>query len=217
MFPRMASPVGAAMPEEVDLDEQIGRARARKEPVFFIVDRDGRIVFDSQENSVEMLLAFCPDPGCLRSDLCSILKGMIESDPAKNGAAHFAFVAPGHVMRLRRLTGPGQQLFAVILEPFRSRDTVRVAARRYALTKREHEILMLILEGASASEMSAALNLSEHTVQGYFKRLLKKTGARNRAAMVANVLEWSRTNAGASDSGKKAAICDHDDGDEDRK
>jgi DNA-binding CsgD family transcriptional regulator len=79
-----------------------------------------------------------------------------------------------------------------MLEPFRSRDTVRVAARRYALTKREHEVLMLILEGANAAEIAGALHISEHTVQGYFKRLLKKTGSRNRAAMVANVLEWSR-------------------------
>jgi len=94
-------------------------------------------------------------------------------------------------MRLRRLFGAGKALFVLIIEPFRSRDTVLVAVRRYALTKREHQILILILEGANASEIAAALVISEHTVHGYFKRLLKKTRSRNRAAMVANVLEWA--------------------------
>jgi FixJ family two-component response regulator len=55
-----------------------------------------------------------------------------------------------------------------------------------------NQILILVLEGANASEVAAALVISEHTVHGYFKRLLKKTRSRNRAAMVANVLEWTR-------------------------
>jgi DNA-binding CsgD family transcriptional regulator len=117
----------------------------------------------------------------------------MNAPPAGPGSsARSAFVAPSHLMRLRRLHGAGKVLYLLILEPFRSRDTVRVAARRYALTKREHEILILILEGANAPEIAMALHISEHTVQGYFKRLLKKTRSRNRAAMVANVLEWSR-------------------------
>ena len=34
------------------------------------------------------------------------------------------------------------------------------------------------------------LALSEHTVQGYFKRLLFKSGARNRVSMVAGMFDW---------------------------
>jgi DNA-binding CsgD family transcriptional regulator len=114
-------------------------------------------------------------------------------------------------MRIRRLKGEAKaDLFALVLEPFRNRDSVRVAARRYSLTKREHEILTLILEGAIAQEIAAALHISENTVQGYFKRLLKKTNSRNRAAMVANVLEWNRNTGRAPAPPEEQAKTDTD-------
>ena len=180
------------MQEDPAYEDRLDRARERKEPILFIVDEACQIVYESQENAIDQLLEFCPEPGRLRPDLCAAAKTLIIAAPEAPGSdARSAFVAPGHLMRLRRLFGAGKALFVLIIEPFRSRDTVLVAVRRYALTKREHQILILILEGANASEIAAALVISEHTVHGYFKRLLKKTRSRNRAAMVANVLEWA--------------------------
>jgi hypothetical protein len=48
------------------------------------------------------------------------------------------------------------------------------AARRFAFTKRER----------------ADLSISQSTVTGYFKILLRKTESRNRSEMVAKVLGW---------------------------
>ena len=183
------------MHEETELEERVGHARERKEAPLVIVDDACRIVYESQ-GSLEDRFEFCGEPGRLRPELCAVAKNLMEAATGKTDrATHLAFVAPAHVMRLRRLNGQTGVLFALLLEPFRSRDAVRVAVRRYALTRREHEILMLILEGASAAEIGAALHISEHTVQGYFKRLLKKTDSRNRVAMVANVLDWTPASA----------------------
>jgi DNA-binding NarL/FixJ family response regulator len=81
-------------------------------------------------------------------------------------------------------------LFAVQLEFFRGGDSLSRAARKYQLTPREIDVLAMILEGASATEIAQTLKIAETTVQGYYKRLLSKTQARNRPAMVANVLGW---------------------------
>lgn len=185
-----------------EVEDRLDRARKRKEPILFVVDEACQLVYESQENAFDQLLEFCPEPGRLHPDLCAAAKTLINAAPAaQDWGARSAFVAPGHLMRLRRLRGGGNVLFALILEPFRRRDIVQVAVRRYALTKREHQILILILEGANASEIAAALAISEHTVHGYFKRLLRKTRSRNRAAMVANVLEWTRATTEQSPMG----------------
>jgi DNA-binding NarL/FixJ family response regulator len=52
-------------------------------------------------------------------------------------------------------------------------------------TKREYEVLRLAAQGASNAEIAHALYLSESTVKYHVGRLLEKTGARNRAELVA--------------------------------
>jgi two-component system nitrate/nitrite response regulator NarP len=64
------------------------------------------------------------------------------------------------------------------------------AARRFGLTKREREVLLLIMRGMHASDIAEQLSISQSTVSGYFKGLLRKTEARSRSEMVAKVLGW---------------------------
>jgi DNA-binding CsgD family transcriptional regulator len=80
--------------------------------------------------------------------------------------------------------------FAVIVERARTRDPIGRAVQRFKLTRRQTEVLALLLDGASAGEIADQLTISEYTAQGYIKSLLAKTASRNRAAMVARVLEW---------------------------
>ncbi len=100
-----------------------------------------------------------------------------------------------YVIRVAPMVGCDGTLFILSIETDRSADSLSRAARRFKLTRRESDVLAEILEGSSASEIADSLGISEYTVQGYFKRLLSKTNARNRPAMVANVLEWDRPRA----------------------
>ncbi|MBD5657629.1 MAG: helix-turn-helix transcriptional regulator [Candidatus Eremiobacteraeota bacterium] len=103
-------------------------------------------------------------------------------------------------VRLTRLRGSEGKRFAVSIENFRGGDSLSRAARKHQLTRREVDVLAMLLEGASAAETAQSLNIAETTVQNYVKRLLAKTKSRNRPAMVANVLDWAGTDRRRADT-----------------
>jgi DNA-binding NarL/FixJ family response regulator len=80
---------------------------------------------------------------------------------------------------------------ALFVEPSRRREDLESAAKRFNLTQRQIEVLGFILQGLCAREIAETLSISETTVGDYFKQLLQKTAARNRADMVARVLNWT--------------------------
>jgi DNA-binding CsgD family transcriptional regulator len=62
---------------------------------------------------------------------------------------------------------------------------VTAAAR---LTTRERQVLQLAVEGQASKEIAKALHVSVRTVEHHFSAIYRKTGARSRAAAVAEVL-----------------------------
>lgn len=80
--------------------------------------------------------------------------------------------------------------FSCTLWRFRRDRTLEEAKRRYALTKREAELLDRILCGASSAEIARELLITLATVEWHTKRLLLKTDSQNRTQMVARVLGW---------------------------
>lgn len=75
---------------------------------------------------------------------------------------------------------------ARILEEFkRLRPRVMPASLpvRDGLTARENEILKLVVEGMSNSEIGKQLHLAEGTVKNYVSTILEKCGARNRTEL----------------------------------
>jgi DNA-binding CsgD family transcriptional regulator len=60
---------------------------------------------------------------------------------------------------------------------------------REILTKREKEVLRLMLAGMSSREIAAELNISRQTVDKHRKNMLKKTGIRSSAEMVVKAIK----------------------------
>jgi DNA-binding NarL/FixJ family response regulator len=100
-------------------------------------------------------------------------------------AAGDALLAPGITRRL-------------IAEFARRPDPTRVApAVLQALTDREREVLALVAQGLSNSEVAQRLVVSPATAKTYVSRLLAKLGARDRAQLVAIAYETGLVTPGA--------------------
>ncbi len=54
----------------------------------------------------------------------------------------------------------------------------------YDLSRREHEVLRLVVEGASTGSMASQLGISPHTVRDHIKNLYRKTGTSSRSELV---------------------------------
>lgn len=99
---------------------------------------------------------------------------------AKSGrwlAVHAAHLAEGD-----------QSQTAVVLEPAGRTETIPLLFQSYALTRKESEVARLVLLGRSTKEISAALYISDHTVQDHLKSIFEKSGTASRRELVAQIL-----------------------------
>lgn len=66
------------------------------------------------------------------------------------------------------------------------KNELRAFADRYELTPREHDVLSMLLLGASSvASIADGLQLSRNTIHNHFKNMFRRTGADNKAALVA--------------------------------
>jgi DNA-binding CsgD family transcriptional regulator len=131
----------------------------------------------------------------LRPEIEAIVSKLIEDRPAGSlTQSRVVLLDEERSLRFSPLSSPEGTLFAIIVERDHTYDRVGRAVTRFKLTRRQTEVLALVLDGASAGEIAKQLCISEYTAQGYIKSLLSKTASRNRAAMVARVLEWDLAN-----------------------
>jgi DNA-binding CsgD family transcriptional regulator len=176
----------------LDHERHVEVASKRQVIKLIVVDAECHVFFDSIDSTEhDLRLLLSDDRTMLRSNVAVVTKALIDSC-VTSGERHskVAFLDANRSVRVTRLNGQEPALFAIQLEFFRGGDSLSRAARKYQLTPREIDVLSMILGGASATEISESLQIAETTVQGYYKRLLTKTQARNRPAMVANVLGW---------------------------
>jgi DNA-binding CsgD family transcriptional regulator len=180
----------ASVDSEHQRHEEVASKRQRMKLI--VLDPSRQVLFDSIDPSEhELRLLLNDDRTRLRVDVDVVVEALIEHCIRDNVRhSRIAFLDAQRFVRATRLDGRDGIMFAISVEYFRGGDSLARATRKYQLTPREIEVLAMILEGASAAETADALKIAETTVQGYYKRLLSKTGSRNRPAMVANVLDW---------------------------
>lgn len=66
---------------------------------------------------------------------------------------------------------------------------LRGARERFGLTERELQVTEAIINGATNSDISRLLSISEHTVKDYVKRVIRKTGVKNRSSILCRIME----------------------------
>jgi DNA-binding CsgD family transcriptional regulator len=182
----------------------------------------GLLIIDAQRNvrhsfwdgrkGADVRSSLCRPDGSLRPEIDEILARLLDDvEREESFEARLVLLDEDRSFRLSPLASVDEPLFALVVETDRNADSIARATKRFQLTRRQSEVLTLLIQGASAAEIAQALFLSEYTAQGYIKSLLSKTGSRNRAAMVAKVLDWSHRPAlgkSAAPNGSKAGLPD---------
>jgi DNA-binding CsgD family transcriptional regulator len=157
----------------------------------FLVDGDGRVLSapsdaDPDEVNAHLIPRDGEVPAMLRPIVLRLLAAWREGVRGAGLSAQLPFA----VVRLTAMRGRAGDEFLVSFEWLRTRASLEVAAARYAISKRELQVLGALLRGAPVAEIAGELSISESTVIFHLKRMLKKTQAKNRTELAARMLGW---------------------------
>lgn len=97
---------------------------------------------------------------------------------------------PFMVVRTYPLLGADGMKIGVIVERYRSRNPLLHSQEQFGMSSRELEVLVLILKGFGTTQIANALDIAESTAHDHIKRMLLKTGSRNRTELAAKALGW---------------------------
>jgi DNA-binding CsgD family transcriptional regulator len=85
------------------------------------------------------------------------------------------------------LEGSDRGGVAVTIRAASTNEVFDVLCRTYELSRRERELVALMLDGLATKQLAAALCVSPHTVQDHLKAVFRKTGLRSRREVVSHL------------------------------
>jgi DNA-binding NarL/FixJ family response regulator len=92
-----------------------------------------------------------------------------------------------YLLHMKQLRGR-EQFYLISVERVARRDHIARATMRYGLSRRESEVLSLVLCGDRANDIALELGISPTTVNDHLTNLLRKTSSRNRSEMLSKVM-----------------------------
>jgi DNA-binding CsgD family transcriptional regulator len=90
------------------------------------------------------------------------------------------------VVEAARLDGEGNRI-AVTMRQATSAEVLGLVSRAHALSRREGQVLSLLLAGSGRNETAKRLSISRYTVEDHVKAILTKVGVRSRRELVTGV------------------------------
>jgi DNA-binding CsgD family transcriptional regulator len=113
---------------------------------------------------------------------------LLEKQRPESDRVPFRVVGASSVVRIAPASGALGNCTVIMVEPFHSRDYLRYSAEHYALTRREQEVVRLLIEGKETQEIAKQLSITRNTVNLYIKSALAKTGCRSRTALLGTLM-----------------------------
>lgn len=151
-------------------------ARARRDPQFYIVDGDLRLL------SATACLSDAAHPS-LPPDVRDAARMLLERRRVP-GEALVTPLRDDAILRLVPAVGP-KSLYVIFVTE--ARNPIALAAKRYGFTTREIEMLELLLRGKSTGEIAETLSISHLTVLQHVKNVGYKMGVSKRKEIVATL------------------------------
>lgn len=171
------------------------RTAERASPAQYVLRRDftveARWIPDDDPNDVlQSILELSGDtlPPVVEGAVRSITASWTGDPPTWTPGA--VVPLPFMVVRVAPLTGTEGPKIGVLVERYRSRNPLRLAAEKFAMSSRELEVLSLVLKGLGTPQIASALDIAESTAHDHIKRMMLKTRARNRVELAAKTLGW---------------------------
>jgi DNA-binding CsgD family transcriptional regulator len=97
------------------------------------------------------------------------------------------------VIQAARLEGADQGHVAITIRSATPDEIFDLLAKTYDLTRRERQLVTLILDGLATKQLAAALCISPHTVQDHLKAIFAKTRLSSRRELVSRLAGRSST------------------------
>jgi DNA-binding CsgD family transcriptional regulator len=85
------------------------------------------------------------------------------------------------------LEGAGCGHAAITIRSATIDETFDLLAKAYDLSRRERQLVALMLDGLATKQLAAALCISPHTVQDHLKAVFAKTRLRSRRELVSHL------------------------------
>lgn len=172
------------------------RTAERAMPALFVLSRDYRVELrwipdsgggdDALQNILELSEGL---PPVVESAVRSLTASWTDDPETWRPGASVPL--PFMVVRTTPLRdSAGGTKIAVLVERYRSRNPLRHAAEKFAMSSRELEVLALVLKGYGTPQIAIALDIAESTAHDHIKRMMLKTHARNRVELAAKALGW---------------------------
>lgn len=149
----------------------------------FVLDSAFRIVLESRARGAEMRL-----PPAIEHAIRKSVASEAMREPNWRGTVLVPL--PHLAVSVHVLTCESGTYFAVVLNRVRSRNVMRSAVERFAITPRERAVLGWLLDGLRTDEIAERMSIAGSTVTDHVKSLIAKTGAVNRSQMLGRVIGW---------------------------
>jgi DNA-binding CsgD family transcriptional regulator len=148
----------------------------RRAPQFFIMERLGELKFCTAD--------------LLDTPLLERSRRLIASALLREGSIaseSFERLDARYMLRVVPLTSESADCYAVFVEPVNGRNAVERTVRHFNISRREADVLELLVDGYSTAQIAERLCISEGTVGDHVKSLFRKTKANKRSELVSRV------------------------------
>ncbi len=198
-FRRIAPHLAAGLKAAALRSEAIAEPHGEDSPGVLVLDGAGRVV--QHTGAAERWLRELGDPGpgwregeglpAAISSMTGALRRALGPGTDREGGS-----VPRLLVRARSgrwlvlhgaWTDPGSDRGSetmIVIEAAGPREVAWLKTSAYGLTKREREVVDLVVRGASTKQISQALYISEYTVQDHLSNVFEKVGERGRRALV---------------------------------
>jgi DNA-binding CsgD family transcriptional regulator len=173
----------------------LGAARSRQMPAIVLLDSDDSVVL-ANDRALRLLRDMVGRDG--RSDgnpaLPTVLQALLPELRSRVrdrlDTSTVALLTVDLCVRACHVDGGSGRHLLLVFERVERKDAVQHNLERYALTRREREVVMLLLHGHPNRRIADQLFLTEYTVEDHMKRIFTKLGVRSRTALASKILGW---------------------------